>query len=63
MRSIAQETASQIALRSCPKKVRAEVGVYMILVKGTRAIKHTFWQKVAASHMEQLSPLMIFVLF
>ena len=27
------------------------------------AIKHTFWQKVAASHEEQRSPLMILVLF
>ena len=26
-------------------------------------IKHTFWQKVAASHQEQRSPLMILVLF
>lgn len=37
--------------------------MYMILVKRTRAIKHAFWQKVAAGQMEQLSPLMIFVLF
>ena len=42
----------------------------MILVKGVRAVKHTFWQrlaasqeKVAASHEEQASPLMILVLF
>ena len=63
MRSIAWETASQIALRNCSKKVRGEVGMYMILVKRTRAIKHAFWQKVAASHEEQLSLLVILVLF
>ena len=37
---------------------------YVILVKGgSMAIKHTFWQKVAASYQEQMSLLMILVLF
>ena len=27
------------------------------------AVKHTFWQKVAASHREQMSPLIVLVLF
>ena len=32
----------------------------MILVKeGIRDIRHTFWQKVAASHEEQMSLLVI----
>ena len=31
--------------------------------RGIYAIKHTFLQKVAASHEEQMSPLMILVLF
>ena len=35
----------------------------MILEKGVHAIKYTFWQKVAASHEEQMSPFMILVLF
>ena len=30
---------------------------------GIRGVKHTFWQKVAASQEEQMSPLMILVLF
>ena len=37
--------------------------LYMILVKGEHAVKHTFWQRLAASHEEQMSPLMILVLF
>ena len=35
----------------------------MILVKGAWAVRHLFWQKVAASHEEQMSLLMILVLF
>ena len=35
----------------------------MILVKGVRAVKHTFWQRLAASHEEEISQLMILVLF
>ena len=37
--------------------------IYVILVKGVRGVKHTLWQKVAARHEEQMSPLMILVLF
>ena len=40
-----------------------KVSIYVILVKGVHAIKHTFLQKVAASHKEQVSPFMILVLF
>ena len=36
---------------------------YMILVKGGRAVKRAFWQRLAASHTEQMSPLMILVIF
>jgi len=32
----------------------------MILVKSVHEIKHIFWQKVTASHEEQMSWLMIF---
>ena len=34
MRTIAQETASQIALRNCSKEVKRKVSIYVILVKG-----------------------------
>ena len=33
MRTIAQDTASQTALKSCAKEVRREVSVYVILEK------------------------------
>ena len=35
----------------------------MISVRGGRAVKHTFWQSLAASQEEQMSPLMTLVLF
>ena len=64
MRTIARETASQIAPRNCSEEVAAgEVSPYVVLVKGVHEIRHTFWQKVAASHEEQMSSLMILVLF
>ena len=31
--------------------------------KGVRVVKHTFWRRLPASHKEQMSPLMILVLF
>ena len=34
MRTIAWETASQIALRNCSKEVEGKVSIYVILVKG-----------------------------
>ena len=40
-----------------------EVSTHVILVKGGRAAKHTFWHKVAASHKKQMFPLIILVLF
>ena len=53
-RTVAQGTASQIALQSCSREVSVEV-------------KPSFWQKfpekVAAGYEEQMSPLMILVLF
>ena len=39
------------------------VYVYDISEGGIPVVKHTFWQKVAASHEEQMSPLMILVFF
>ena len=54
MRTIAQETASQIALRNCSKEMGEEVSVYVILVKGDTYKQHTFWQKVSSSHRKLL---------
>ena len=42
LRTIAEEIASQIALRSCSKEVWREVSMYVILTKDLHAIKHTF---------------------
>ena len=33
----------------------------MMLVKGGRAVDHTCWQRLAASHEEQVSLLMLLV--
>ena len=66
IRLIAWETASQIALRNRSEEVGGGQGVSVHMWfrwRGIRAIKHTFWQKVAASHEEQMSLLMILVLF
>ena len=63
MRTIAWETAFQISLRNCSREVGGRSMLYMTLVKEGRAVKHTFWQRLAASHEEQMPPLMILVLF
>ena len=64
MKSIAQETASQIALRNCSKEVRGKVSIYVILVKREYMQSSTYFLqkvsaslvKVTASHEEQTSP-------
>ena len=56
MRTIAQETAFQRALRNCSREAGGRSVLHMILVKGGRAVKHTCWQRLAASHEEQTSP-------
>ena len=64
MRTIDWETASQIVLRNCSKEVEEERSIYIwFWWRGIRAIRHTFWQKVAASHEEQMSLLVVLVLF
>ena len=63
MRTIARETASQIALRNRSKEGGVRSVLYMSLVKGGHAVKHAFWQSLAASQEEQTSPLMTVVLF
>ena len=60
MRTVAQETAFQIA--SLLQIGWGKVNIYISLVTGIHAVKHTFWQRLAASHKEQMSPLMILVL-
>ena len=50
MRTAAQETASQIALRNCSKEAGRKISIYVILVKGEYMQPSThFLQKVAAS--------------
>ena len=54
MRTVARETALQIALRNCSKEAGPPDSVCVILVKGgggVRAITHMFLQKLAASLM------------
>lgn len=63
MRTIAQETASQVGLRNCSEDVGGRSLLHMILVKGALAVKHIFWQRLAASHAEHVSSLMIVPLF
>ena len=64
MRTIAREAAPQIALRNCSKEEVGE-GQYIcdfgegVFVK----ISTHFFEKVLASHEEQMSPVMILVLF
>ena len=71
MRIITQEIAFQIALRNRSLEEGGKVSVHMIwMTAGPRAIKHTAWQKAAASFLkvtasdkEQMSPATILVLF
>ena len=61
-RTVAQETAFQIALRNCSEDAGRKHNV--ILVKGEYMQSRTYFlQKVSASHVEQLSPGRILVLF
>ena len=43
MRTAAQETAFQIALRNCPKGVGGKVSIYVILVKGEYMQSSTYF--------------------
>ena len=53
MRTVAQEAAFQIALKSHSKETGGMVSIYVILVKGeVHATKHTFLQKVTACYEE-----------
>lgn len=63
MRTIAQETDSQVGLKNCSETVGGRSILHMILVKEALAVKHTFWQRLAASHTEHVSSLMILPFF
>ena len=54
MKIIAQETASQIALKNCSREAEGE-GQYICDFSegGVYAIRYIFLQKVSASHGEQ----------
>ena len=56
MRTIAQEAAFQIALRNCSEERGKGQSICDFGEGGVHAIKHTFLQKVTASHEEQMSP-------
>ena len=60
MRTIARETAFQIALRNCSKEAGGKVSIYVILVKGEYIQSSTYFffflQKFSASHEAQSSP-------
>ena len=63
MRTIARETAFQIVLGNCSKEAGGRVSIICDFSDGEGTVKHTCWQRLAASHEEQMSPLMILVLF
>ena len=64
MISIAKETVSQIALRNCSEDVAWMVSIiYDFSETGGSCNQAQFWQRLAASHKEQISLLMILVLF
>ena len=53
----------QPSLRKCSGEVGGKVVMYVTVVRGVCAVKHTFLQKVDASHEEQMSSLMILLLY
>ena len=63
MRTAAWETAPQTALINCSGEAAGRVSIYVTLVKWVHAIKHSHSYKVAAGHKEQMSLLIILVLF
>ena len=61
LRTIAQETASQIALRDCPKEVRGEPGYIGVFAETNKQCSQT--SKMTANHKNRHLKLMILVLF
>ena len=57
MRTATREITPQIALRNCSKEAGEKVSIHVILVKGEfMQSRRYFFQKVSASHKEQMSP-------
>ena len=54
MRTAAQKTAPQIALRDCSKDIGGKDIVYVILVERLHTIKPIFFQKVSTSLVKLL---------
>ena len=52
MRTVARETAFQIALRNCSEEAEGKVSVYVILVKGGTYNQADTMQKFAARLMK-----------
>lgn len=64
MRTAAQETALQTALRKLLHKGPGDVSIDVTLTgRWVHTVKSTLWQKVSASHGEQMLLLMILELF
>ena len=63
MRTLAQQTAFQRCWGTAPKRYGEWSALAMILVKGVRGVKHPFWQRLVARHEEQMSTLVVVVLF
>ena len=55
MRTAAQESARQIALRNCSKEARGMVNIHVIFEGRVHAMKHIFCQKVSARPVKQSS--------
>jgi len=62
-RTKAQETAFQIALRNHYQEAGGKVSVIYDLSDGLSTVKLTFYQRLAASHREQVSPFMMLSFF
>ena len=64
LRTVALETASQIALRNCPREVKNEPGYIGVFAEKTKKQKHVVeHQKITARHRNRHLKLMILVLF
>ena len=62
MKTITPDTTSQKALRNCSEDVAWMVSIiYDFSETGGSCNQAQFWQRLAASHKEQMSPLMILV--
>ena len=63
LRILTQERVSQRALGTLSQRGKGEASVAGIVEKGVCAVRHTSWWKVTALCKEQISSLMVSVLF